>query len=96
MLTADELQELWNKQKGVCALTGRKLDKDAEIDHIVPISRGGDNSINNSRWLCRQANQAKHSLTDDEFFRLCSEVAKSQPYTEWIGKQLMEVLNGTL
>jgi len=92
-LTADELRELWDKQGGKCALTGRPLNKDAEIDHILPIARGGDNSKENSRWLCRQVNQAKHALTDDEFFILCRSVMESKAYTEWIGQQLMEVLH---
>lgn len=93
MLTAEELRGLWEKQNGLCALTGRQLDENAEIDHILPIAKGGDNSVDNSRWLCRAANQAKHALTDDEFFNLCREIVESKPYTEWIGKQLMEALS---
>ena len=88
-LTADELRELWDKQGGRCPLTGRDLDKNSEIDHILPIARGGDNSKDNSRWVCRDVNQAKHALTDDEFFNLCKKVTESKAYTEWIGKQLI-------
>jgi 5-methylcytosine-specific restriction endonuclease McrA len=90
------LKFIWNKQNGLCALTGRPLDNNSELDHIIPISRGGDNSIENYRWLCRDANQAKHSLTDEEFFNLCKAITESNLYTEWIGKQIMEVLNATM
>lgn len=95
-LTADELRELWQEQNGKCVLIGISLNNCAELDHILPIARGGDNSKKNSRWLCREVNQAKHSLTDEEFFKLCRAVTESKAYTEWIGKQLMEHLNAKL
>lgn len=93
MLTADELRELWEDQNGKCALTGRVLKKDAEIDHILPISKGGDNSMSNSRWVCREANQAKHAMTDEDFFILVKLITESKAYTEWIGRRIMEAID---
>ncbi len=90
MLSADELRRLWESQDGKCGLTSRPLDKTAELDHILPISQGGDNSYGNSRWLCRDVNQAKHKLTDGEFFQLITEVIQGRAYTEWIGKRILE------
>lgn len=92
MLSATQLRDLWNQQHGLCALTGTPLDKSAELDHVIPISKGGDNSYGNSRWLCRAANQAKRDLTDSDFFSLLSNITKSRAYTEWIGQRLMETL----
>jgi len=61
-----------------CALTGRPIDfykpETYEYDHIQPISRGGDNTLNNLQLLCPEANQAKGRLTDQEFIELCKEV----------------------
>ncbi len=61
-----------------CALTGRPIEfnkpETYEYDHIQPISRGGDNTLNNLQLLCPEANQAKGSLTDQEFIELCKEV----------------------
>lgn len=91
-LSASQLQSLWEKQQGLCALTGRPLDVTSEIDHILPISKGGDNSTGNSRWLCREANQAKHCLTDEQFFELCRLITTSTAYTEWIGRRLLELI----
>ena len=61
-----------------CALTGRPLQFNNpdtyEYDHIMPTSRGGDNSINNLQIVCPEANRAKQNLTDQEFLDLCKEV----------------------
>ena len=73
-LTEQELESLWVAQGGRCALTGRLLDASAEVDHIVPKTRGGGYTFDNCRWLCREANQAKRDLLDEEFFALCEEM----------------------
>lgn len=61
-----------------CYLTGRKLDmKESDtysFDHIIPASRGGDNSFSNLGITCQEANQAKFNLTVDEFLSLCKEI----------------------
>ena len=61
-----------------CALTGRPIDFNKpdtyEYDHILPISRGGDNSIDNLQIVCPEANRAKGMMTDQEFLELCKEV----------------------
>jgi len=92
MLSADELRRLWESQGGKCALTGCELDASAELDHKLPISKGGDNSYDNSRWLCRAANQAKRDLPDYEFFALINSITTSKAYTEWIGRELIKLM----
>ena len=61
-----------------CALTGRPIDfkkpHTYEYDHIIPTSRGGDNSLSNMQIVCPEVNRAKQNLTDDEFLDLCKEV----------------------
>ena len=73
-----ELWGLWKKQRGICSLTGRKLDGrlrgNASLDHIIARSLGGCTKSSNLRWVCLEANFAKHKLSDEQFVTLCSDV----------------------
>lgn len=76
-VTAVDLARMWKRQRGLCALTGRRLTRDdAHIDHVLPKSRGGTNELSNMRWVCKDANFAKRGLTDSELFTLCEDVLK--------------------
>ena len=83
--TTQELASLWRKQRGRCTLTGRRLDRAAQLDHILPKSRGGGDELHNLRWVCEAINIAKRHLTDDEFMALCSDVMR------WIGDRIRTV-----
>ncbi len=65
---------LWHKQRGRCALTGKRLDRTAELDHIIPVSKGGKNEPSNLQWLAPEINQCKNDLTDEEFIAICKAV----------------------
>lgn len=62
----------------VCYLTGRPINlnegKSYHLDHIVPKSKGGDNSLENCGLACKAANQAKNDMNLEEFIQLCREV----------------------
>lgn len=80
-----DLAALWKSQRGRCALTGRKLDRSAHLDHILAKVRGGGDNIENLRWLCREANMAKRDMSDGEFLSLCGDVMR------WIGERIEAV-----
>ena len=82
------LASLWRKQKGLCALTGRRLDRTAQLDHKLPRARGGGDNIQNLQWLCREANYAKRDLTNAEFHVLCAETMR------WIGTRIARAIDG--
>lgn len=64
--------------KGRCALCGASIkDTPIDIDHIIPRSKGGDNSLGNLQALCFRCNRAKGNK-DNEDFRLSSEDTKPE------------------
>lgn len=72
----DLIKKIGNNPK--CYLTGREVNlKDPStysLDHIIPISKGGLNTLENCGLLCAEANKAKHDKTPEEFFFLMEEI----------------------
>lgn len=62
-----------------CYWTGRKIDlssrRSYHLDHLVPRSRGGDNSLDNCVLACREANQGKGDGLGGEYVQTSCEVA---------------------
>ena len=68
---------MYKDQRGLCALSGRKLTKtDMQLDHIIPESRGGTHAATNLRWVCQAANDAKKALMDAELMDLCRDILR--------------------
>lgn len=61
-----------------CSLTGRPIDllksNTYQLDHIIPRSKGGNNSLDNCQLLSKEVNQAKRDLSLEEFTQMCREV----------------------
>lgn len=82
----------WLEQDPVCYLSGRPLDfsnpRLYHFDHIIPRCKGGTSNIDNLGVTTSEANQAKHSLSIEEFLELCIdvlvhwEVIEERPETE--------------
>ncbi len=73
------LRALLSRQRFRCAFTNVQLTPDnAELDHKVPICRGGDHGIENVQWVVESANKAKGTMTDDEFVALCVHVVETR------------------
>lgn len=63
-----------------CYLTGQPIDiykpRTYHFDHIIPASRGGQNTLDNLALVTKEANLAKGAMTNEEFIALCKSVIK--------------------
>lgn len=71
-------------QRGKCAFCGTSLKDNKTIEHLQPISRGGNNQKYNIVWLCKHCNCQKGALTYSEYV---------DKYERW---ELIDVLDDIL
>jgi 5-methylcytosine-specific restriction endonuclease McrA len=68
--------EVYSRSDGFCAYCSTELDYNLlskpsgpNIDHLIPVSRGGDDSLENLALACRNCNYRKGVRTAEEFAR---------------------------
>lgn len=60
--TAEDVEEIRKLQRNRCARCGKSLNgKEAHIDHIIPLARGGSNDRRNLQFLDALCNLSKHA-----------------------------------
>lgn len=66
--TSADLKEIFEAQKGRCAYCAADLNKvPKEVDHIVPLAKGGSDGRSNIQWACRACNQSKNARDPIDF-----------------------------
>jgi 5-methylcytosine-specific restriction endonuclease McrA len=71
--TIKQLREMLIRQNFKCVYCKCDVSKSYHIDHIVPISRGGNNAIENIQILCVDCNQSKHNKMPEDFLLVLSK-----------------------
>ena len=70
---------IFSRSNGKCSYCGKQAQ---EIDHIVPRSKGGTNSVDNLTATCRSCNERKSNLSLKEFGKLVGkDFSKIEPKT---------------
>ena len=92
---------VFEKSDGVCELCGKPLYKaNYTLDHIVPLSRGGTNSIKNLRAVHEGCNKMKGNMTDEELAEhvtdMCSKAIYNNPSGELMKYMVRSMVRGTL
>ena len=62
-------EKLFNLQKGKCPCCGHPLGDDYQLDHAMPLVRGGANEDWNMQLLRKRCNQQKHTKHPVEFMQ---------------------------
>src|SRR5574341_1258757 len=69
--------ELLEKQKYKCNICGDelKIGKDVSIDHVIPISKGGEHSLKNIAFTHWECNLMKHDMTMERLIEISKKIA---------------------
>ena len=78
LLKPMELWGLLKRQRMLCGLTGRRLNRDnISLDHIVPLSKGGSNEPSNLRFVHIDANTFKMDMDDSDLLELAKDIVRT-------------------
>jgi 5-methylcytosine-specific restriction endonuclease McrA len=67
-ITDQQRRELWSKQGGRCPCCWKIMRSifEAEVDHVIPVARGGKDNVANVMLVHPQCNREKHNKTLEE------------------------------
>lgn len=68
-ITSSVIQDILDNSDGKCAYCGKDCKENYHIDHIMPVSRGGGNNIDNLCLSCPPCNWSKGDKTAEEFIK---------------------------
>lgn len=73
--SAKERLAIYRKTKGHCYLCGEFVDYDFfEVEHKVPLSKGGTNDLSNVFCACHCCNTIKHDIYPQDFLEKISQI----------------------
>lgn len=76
---------LFNRDGWRCQYCGKRVNREtAEVEHVIPMSRGGGSSWQNCTTACRPCNKTKGNRTPDEAgMRMLSRPRPPHPLHFW-------------
>lgn len=74
-LSRKEREKVLRKLNGHCAYCGCKIKyEDMQIDHVVPLRKGGDDKLENMLPSCRSCNHYKSTLDVEDFRKMIEKM----------------------
>lgn len=69
-LSLEEREAVYSKMSGRCAYCGEPIAFGAmQVDHVVPLRKGGADTLDNMLPACRSCNHYKSTLTVEQFIQ---------------------------
>lgn len=101
VLQKEKRLNIYDKSEHRCSICGKPLKYgEMTIDHIVPLSRGGENSEENLRCVCEECNQLKGNRMDNEMYtglaRICARKAYEDPNNDMWNLLIRGKVRGTI
>ena len=75
-ISGNELRQIYLSQNQKCAYCHVELGSEFQVEHKIPLSRGGRNTIDNICLSCADFNRLKWTRTHDEFITFLEEYKK--------------------
>ncbi len=69
---------------------------DMTIDHIVPLNRNGENSVNNLQCACYACNQFKSNILPEDFMERITAIFMYQMEKKYSGKIRWKIIHKLL
>lgn len=83
VFSAMEREIIYWKTHGHCYLCGEFVDFDSfEIEHKIPLSKGGTNELGNVFCACHCCNTIKHDIYPKDFFEKINQIFMYQMETQ--------------
>lgn len=68
LIPPHDKRRIYDQQNGLCAYCGQHRNiKYMTIDHIIPLSKGGTESLDNLQCTCKMCNRLKDNMLPHEF-----------------------------
>ena len=88
---------IYNNADGRCALCGRKITfPEMTLDHIVPLDRNGEDTINNLQCTCKPCNQFKANIRPSDFMERITAIFLYQMEKRYSGKIRWKIVHRAL